>query len=246
MSTTASENQPSTSGVLKSSTTISPITAASHPTSAETPSTPNSRPPGTASVLPTIPTPTILSSAITEFLTTPVGNVTNMTKKRKTAEESSARVLTSAQSLAMLKEKQRQKKEEEEEKERRKKERELRKQRREAEKLAIQKRKEERESKRKEREAEKMKKAEEREAEKVKKAKEREAKKGKGKEKAEHKQKAAQKVQQRKALRKNLNVQLEDISSHQYAVCFGSYDDDLVDGDLIQSWIQCTHLSCSK
>ena len=248
MSTTASENQPSTSGVLKSSTTISPITAASHPsTSAETPSTPNSRPPGTASVLPTIPTPTILSSAITEFLTTPVGNVTNMTKKRKTAEESSARVLTSAQSLAMLKEKQRQKKEEEEEKERRKKERELRKQRREAEKLAIQKRKEERESKRKEREAEKMKKAEEREAEKVKKAKEREAKKGKGKEKAEHKQKAAQKVQQRKALRKNLNdVQLEDISSHQCAVCFGSYDDDLVDGDLIQSWIQCTHLSCSK
>ena len=92
-----------------------------------------------------------------------------------------------------------------------------------------------------------MKKAEEREAEKVKKAKEREAKKGKGKEKAEHKQKVAQKVQQRKALRKNLNdVQLEDISSHQCAVCFGSYDDDLVDGDLIQSWIQCTHLSCSK
>ena len=92
-----------------------------------------------------------------------------------------------------------------------------------------------------------MKKAEEREAEKVKKAKEREAKKGKGKEKAECKQKAAQKVQQRKALRKNFNdIQLEDISSHQCAVCFGSYDDDLVDGDLIQSWIQCTHLSCSK
>ena len=128
MSTTTSENHPSTSGVLmssilKSSTTISPITAASRPsTSAEIPSTPNSRRSGTASVLPTIPTPTMLSSAITEFLTTPIGNVTNMTKKkRKTAEESSARVLTSAQSLAMLKEKQRQKKEEEEEKEKRKK-----------------------------------------------------------------------------------------------------------------------------
>ena len=30
------------------------------------------------------------------------------------------------------------------------------------------------------------------------------------------------------------------------SICFGAYEDDLIDGELSQEWIQCTNESCEK
>ena len=198
-----------------------------------------------------------ISSAISEFLTTPpIGKVRSTTKRKASAKKSifGARVLTSAESLAMIKEKQRQKEEEEKAKLERKQEREIKKQQREAEK---ERKKQEMESKKQQREAEKERKNQEMESKKQ----QREAKKQKKLEEQEKKivgrekmATASCKSKRVRSLRKNTSasvtncetVLLDDISNYQCAVCFGIYSDDLVDDELIQTWVQCTLPTCLK
>ena len=41
-------------------------------------------------------------------------------------------------------------------------------------------------------------------------------------------------------------LQEAEISSSECAACFGLYEDDFVDGQLMQEWIQCTDPDCGK
>ena len=41
-------------------------------------------------------------------------------------------------------------------------------------------------------------------------------------------------------------LQKGEISNNECAVCFGVYEDDLMDGELHKEWIQCTKKSCGK
>ena len=181
------------------------------------------------------------SSAISEFLTTPhVSNKPNTSAKKAF----SARVLTSAESLAMINEKRRQKEEEEEAKAKRKEDREIKKQQREAEKV---KKKQEMELKKQQREAAKEKKKQEmelkkqqREAEKQKKAEEKAKKMGERK-----KRSVPQKKQTRSATNTVSANSESDTVSCQCAVCYGGYNEDIVYGQLIQTWVQCTLPTCS-
>ena len=172
-------------------------------------------------------------SAITEFLTCP-GYSPSSSKQKTTVPvpPSGARVLLSAQSLAMIEEKQRKKKEEEA-KERRKQERELKKIQREKEKK---KKAEERDKKT----AERQKKAAEKEELKRQKAKEREQRL---KQKTKNSKGAASKASGETSTN---GIQSGEISSNECAVCFGAYDEDLVDGKPTRDWIQCTYADCSK
>jgi len=132
----------------------------------------------------------------------------------------------------MMEEKQRKKREEEEAKEKRKQERELKRAQREEEKK---KKAEERARKAAERE----KKAAEKEALKQQKAKDRELR---------LKQKSAKGTTSKKASgeKSSEGIQNHEISMNECAVCFGAYDDDLCDGNLLHEWVQCTSADCSK
>ena len=129
-----------------------------------------------------------------------------------------ARVLTSAESLALLEQKERQKRELEEAKERRKIEREK--------KLA--------------REAEKVRKDEERKR----KALEREEIKKLQQQKKELKQrKSSSKQIKNSAVGRGL--QLAELSNNECGVCIGAYEDDFnTDGELVREWVQCTNKAC--
>lgn len=41
-------------------------------------------------------------------------------------------------------------------------------------------------------------------------------------------------------------LQKAEISYDECAVCFGTYDEDVIDGELRREWIQCTNLDCNK
>jgi len=176
-------------------------------------------------------------SSIAEFLTYPGYSPSPISStprpgnsKQKTPN--SARVLTSAQSLAMMEEKQRKKREEEEAKEKRKQEWELKRAQREEEK-----KKKAKERARKA--AEREKKAAVKEALKQQKAKDRELR---------LKQKSAKGTTSKKASdeKSSEGIQNHEISMNECAVCFGAYDDDLCDGNLLHEWVQCTSADCSK
>ena len=130
-----------------------------------------------------------------------------------------ARVLTSAESLALLEQKERQKRELKEAKERRKIEREEK-------KLA--------------REAEKVRKDEERKR----KALEREEIKKLQQQKKELKQrKSSSKQIKNSAVGRGL--QLAELSNNECGVCIGAYEDDFnTDGELVREWVQCTNKAC--
>ena len=152
-----------------------------------------------------------------------------------------ARVLTSAESLAYLQEKERKKKEEQELKELRKKER---------------------EKKRLEREQDKVRKQQQKEAKK----KQQENKITQANKKDAEVENDTSKVDslrpaitRRTAKRRRLEetesnnskkskedgLQHNEISQNECAACFGTYEEDLNNaGDLIAEWIQCTNKSC--
>ena len=139
----------------------------------------------------------------------------------------------------MMEEKQRKKREEEEAKEQRKRERE--------EKKEEEKRKKAEE--RQKREAERKRKAEEKEIEKKKKAELREAERKRKTELKEHRQANKENyARNRKYPTRSTGdgLQQGEISSNECAICFGAYEDDLIDGELSQEWIQCTNESCEK
>ena len=172
---------------------------------------------------------------ITEFLNYPVILATPKSRPKKST---GPRVLTSAEAIAMMEAKEKQKKEEQEAKELRKKEREEKKRQREQEKV----RKTEEKLKR---EAERRRKAEEREAEKRRKAEQREAEK---KRKAELRQKqASERGRYGKQQAVESGLQSAEITSNECAICLGVYEDDVIDGTLEKEWIQCPNSDvCGK
>ena len=131
-----------------------------------------------------------------------------------------------------MEEKERKKKEEEEAKQQRRKEREEKGY--EGKKRRKKRRKSERENRWRER------KRQEREEIKKKKAEAREAKRRR---KAELKS-ANKENKSRRTIKGGL--QEAEISSSECATCFGLYEDDFIDGQLVQEWIQCTDPDCGK
>ena len=163
--------------------------------------------------------PKKLLSCLSEFLHHPESN-SNACKKKGTT--STARVLTSEDSLSMLMMKEKQKRELEEAKEKRKKEREEKKKAKEEEN----KRKAE----------EKVRKAEEKRKEQEKKQKLKRTKKNTLR-------------QQDDSLSDSTEdgVQGNEILSDECAICFGLYEDDLsTTGKLEKDWVQCTNHTCQK
>jgi len=146
--------------------------------------------------------------------------------QQKAKPKSSARVLTSAESIALLEEKARKKQEEKEEKERKKKEREM---------------------KRNQREEEKKRKAQEREARKAEKQKKVDQKKSK-----EHVQKRGNSSDRSSSTSKrprvdstfdesqDTGIQHREVSTNECAACFGLYEDDPEPTE----WIKCTNEDC--
>ena len=167
---------------------------------------------------------------ITEFLNYP--SLTS-TPKSRAKKSSGPHGLTSAEAIAILEEKEKQKKEEQAVKELQKKEREEKKQQREQEKI----RKAEEKLKR---EAERKRKAEERELEKKQRAEQREAAK---KRKAELQQKqAAEREKHTRTGKQQVSaadngLQSAEISSNECATCLGAYEEDIIDGVLEKEWI---------
>lgn len=156
------------------------------------------------------------------------------TPKRKKDPPKSARVLTSAQSLEILVQKEQKKKEEQEEKERKKLEREQKRQQKEREKAQKQQEKQakkaEMEAKKAEKEAEKRRKMEEREK---KKAEKRATKPTK------------QYPMRRSAEKENVEPERHGASGDVCTVCCGAYSDDIDDdGEVSADWIQCTEVEC--
>ena len=160
-----------------------------------------------------------LLSELSEFLNQPKAPVKAKGKK------STARVLTSAESLSLLIEKEKKRKEEEEGKA---------------------KRKEERERKRKEKEAEKNRKPE------IKKKKEEIAAKKPSKTKRSNAKKTpivpdppTDSDSQESA--DEDGVQSREISNNECAVCFSLYQDDLSStGKLLTEWVECANEGCKK
>ena len=114
-------------------------------------------------------------------------------------------------------------------------------------------RKRDREEKRMLREEEKKKKAVDREkklTERRKKAEEREETKRKKAEarEAERRRKTELKLanKENRSRHSKGGLQKAEISSNECAACFGLYEDDFIDGQLVQEWIQCTDLDCGK
>ena len=158
-------------------------------------------------------------SPITSFLNVP------LMRKNATGDTfSAARVLTSEQSFAMIEEKERKNRENEEAKERRK---------------------VEREEKRHIREVEKQRKSEERQR----KAQEREEKKKLKQQKKPgpvKTMKSSSKVGESSGMSSG-GLQSEEISSNECAVCLDAYQDDFDEnGELVREWLQCTSQSCAK
>ena len=158
----------------------------------------------------------IQRSPLTELLVYPTP-----TKKISKAK-SCARVLTSADSIAILEEKARKKREEQEEKERRKKERELKKAAREVEKKR-------KAGERQAKQAEKQKKAEQ---------------KGTTGQKRNGLFVGSRSKRQRLDRRENeshdTGVQQREVSKDECAACFGLFEDD----DELVEWIVCTNDDC--
>ena len=166
---------------------------------------------------------------VSEFLIFPSTKSTS----KKSKPPGSARVLTSAQSLAIMKEKELKKREEEEAKIQRKREREEKKTLREAEK----------EKKAKERELkaiERQKKAEEKAAEIEERRKQRELKKN------QSSKKGFTKVFVTRS-KSGYAPQNSESGTNECAVCFGLYSDDVsTDGTPAREWVQCVNKECSK
>lgn len=146
--------------------------------------------------------------------------------QQKAKPKSSARVLTSAESIALLEEKARKKQEEKEEKERKKKEREM---------------------KRNLRQEEKKRKAQEREARKAEKqkkvdqskAKERGQKRGNSLDKSSSTSKR-KRVDSSFDESQDTGIQHREVSTNECAVCFGLYEDDPEPTE----WIKCMNEDC--
>ena len=203
-----------------------------------------SQPPSTP-VSGTLPSARKVLSDVSEFLIYPSASC-----KKKSKPPGSARVLTSEQSLAILKEKEQKKRDEEAAKEQRKIDREVKRVQRETEQK---KKAEQRELKA----AEKMRRAAELEVEKKRKAEERERK-------AEERRKKAMEIEGKRKLRKNkctqsvnkvfvtrsksgYALQHSESSTNECMMCFGSYSDDLsAEGTPMKEWVQCTSEACSK
>ena len=164
-------------------------------------------------------------SHISQFLAYPTQSSTPKPPSKKTKNLiSGPRVLTSAQALALLEEKEKQKKEELLEKERKKKER---------------------EEKKKAKEEERKRKAVEREKKKEER-KQRAIEKENAKKRAEEKQNKGLKQRQEEQPHNTKGLLVEEISSNECAVCLGSYDDDVPNGVLTREWVQCTNSTCAK
>ena len=151
-----------------------------------------------------------------------------------------ARVLTSAESLAYLQEKERKKKEEQELKELRKKEREKKRLEREQDKVRKQQQKE---AKKKQQEN------------KITQANKKDAGVENDTSKVDSLRPAiTRKTAKRRRLEetesnnskksKEDDLQHNEISQNECAACFGTYEEDPNTGDLIAEWIQCTNKSC--
>ena len=166
-----------------------------------------------------------LHTSVSNFLAFPVEAVSKKSKSRK-----GAKVLTSLESLALLEEKARQKKEEEEAKEQRKRDREQKKIQREEEKRI--------------KAEERAKKAEVRlklaEAKKMEKEQIKLRKIGK-----KVKVKVTQKLISNGG-NTDQGVQVGEVSSNECAICLGAYEDDVQDGKLMYGWVECTHSECKK
>ena len=181
-------------------------------------------------------------SPITQFLNVPSIPVS---KKNSSA---SARVLTSAQAIAMMEQKIKKKEEEKQAKEARKKEREEKKREREevARKKVL-----ERQQKAEER---RLKAAEKEEALK-KKAKEREEKAAEKRRRliekeSERKRKESSRQRSTRQNKENLPTSSAPSTScdmtreqNECSVCMGNYEDDFMDGELQNEWICCTNCS---
>ena len=137
--------------------------------------------------------------------------------------KSCARVLTSAESIAMLEEKARKKREEQEEKERKKKEREL---------------------KKAAREEEKKRKAQERQAKQAEKQKKAEQKKSSGQKRNNSSSDGSRSKRQRldrgEDESQDAGIQHHEITKDECAACFGLFEDD---ADSVE-WIECTNENC--
>jgi len=146
--------------------------------------------------------------------------------KKGNNAKSIARVLNSAESLALLIEKERKKKEEEEQKA---------------------KRKEEREKKRREKEEEKKKKAELRKKKEEEKLKQKSKKSGNKSHKIPPAAAKPSSDSEVEADDDEYGVQNREISNNECAVCFGLYQDDLsTTGKLMREWVECTNQRCKK
>jgi len=145
-----------------------------------------------------------------------------------------ARVLTSAESLAYLEEKQRKKKEEQEQKEQRKKEREMKKLQKEQEKIRKQQEKEAKKNQQKNKitkAAKRKRLVEESEPDTTKEATKRR--------RPDDRESNLQKSNED-------GLQHHEISQNECAACFGAYEEDVDDdGNLTVEWIQCTNKSCN-
>ena len=145
--------------------------------------------------------------------------------QRKAKPNCSARVLTSAESIALLEEKARKKQEEKEEKERKKKEREMKKNLR---------------------EEEKKRKAQEREAKKAEKQKSVNKKKTKGQKRGNSSDESASTTSKRQRVDSSFDesqdtgIQHREVSTNECAACFGLYEDDPEPAE----WIRCTNEEC--
>ena len=136
--------------------------------------------------------------------------------------KSCARVLTSAESIAMLEEKARKKREEQEEKERKKKEREL---------------------KKATREEEKKRKAQERQAKQAEKQKKADQKKSNGQKRKNSSSDGSskrQRLDRGEDESQDAGIQHHEISKDECAACFGLFEDD---ADSVE-WIECTNKNC--
>ena len=151
----------------------------------------------------------------------------------------------------MLKEKEKQKREEEEAKEQRKKEREEKRlQREEEKKQKVMERAQKSEERKKAEELERKRKERQEEQERKRRAKEEERelkRKGKENKKAKGAGNFTKTFMTRSKAKDGYSLQHCESSSNECTVCFGSYNDDLSsDGVPCRDWVQCTSMSCQK
>ena len=202
-----------------------------------------------------------VSPTLSSFITATAPNSVSTPKSSKVSEKRStgARILTSAEHLAMLDEKEKKKAEEAEEKERRKKEREEKRKQKEEEKRLKAEARAKKAEERARKEEEKAKRAEEKAKERALKTEERSKRKTTNKKRAEPATSSepscasscTEKNEQPR--QKNANTVLsrsEDLNSGECCVCFDTYDEDVA-LETGRDWVECAcqrwlHEECAE